>query len=745
MGRASNAWSWVSAAALVAAALPVLHAGDWPSWRGPEQNGASRESGLPAKWSPSGENLLWKAAYGGRSTPVVMNGRVYLLNRVGSGKTEQERLLCIDAESGHVHWEYRFGVFLTDVPPSCVGWASPTADPETGHVYALGVQGTFICVDRDGKLLWQRALHEEYGMLSDHRGRTCSPVVDGALVIASFLGASWGATQGKIGHRYAAFEKRTGAVVWWSEPGGKAYEPPAATPVIATINGQRLLIDAGADGAVHAIKVRTGEKVWDFQLSRRALSASIVVWKTFVIAVHGEENLDSASCGRVVCIDATGTGDVTKTNEVWRVDGVLAGSSSPAMLDGRLYVADNAAKLHAIDAATGRVLWRHSVGTALKASPVVVDGKIFLGILNSRFCILQPSDSGCEVVCEVTFPSQDGTVVDLNGSAAIANGRIYFATRDELYCIGFRSWSGGRGALPETAVEDDQGASSEAPSFLQVTPGDVVLQPGQAVIFSARLFDARGRFLRDRDAKASWAARGLKGTVSDAGKLIVAQDVAFGAGTVEARFENLTGEARVRVVPAPPLHLDFNEVDEGKAPMGWVGAGGRFVGAVLGGEKVLRKVTGDAKLLHAETFFGLPTWKNYTMQADVLGVERRRNLPNITLINSGYQLMLLGNAQKVRLVSWIPRARIDQAISFPWRPEVWYTMKLSHDPQKGIVRGKVWPRSEAEPDSWALEIQDPAPLPSGGPGIQAYSAGQTARSSGAEIYFDNIQVIANDL
>ena len=45
---------------------------DWADWRGPFRDGNSPEKGLPEKWSPTGDNLLWKAPYGGRSAPIVM-------------------------------------------------------------------------------------------------------------------------------------------------------------------------------------------------------------------------------------------------------------------------------------------------------------------------------------------------------------------------------------------------------------------------------------------------------------------------------------------------------------------------------------------------------------------------------------------------------------------------------------------------------------------------------------------------
>jgi hypothetical protein len=74
---------------------------DWADWRGPTRDGHAYEKGLPEKWDPkSGENLLWKAPFGGRSAPIAMNGRVFVFNSAGDGETMQERVMALDAETG---------------------------------------------------------------------------------------------------------------------------------------------------------------------------------------------------------------------------------------------------------------------------------------------------------------------------------------------------------------------------------------------------------------------------------------------------------------------------------------------------------------------------------------------------------------------------------------------------------------------------------------------------------------------
>src|SRR5436189_3603096 len=76
---------------------------DWAYWRGPSWNGVTTDTGLPSSWSDdpkSPENFHWKAPYGCRSTPIIMNGRVYINNQVGEGINEQERVMCLNAADG---------------------------------------------------------------------------------------------------------------------------------------------------------------------------------------------------------------------------------------------------------------------------------------------------------------------------------------------------------------------------------------------------------------------------------------------------------------------------------------------------------------------------------------------------------------------------------------------------------------------------------------------------------------------
>ncbi len=164
----------LACSASLALAQQIGSVGDWPDWRGPNRDGVSMEKGLPEKWSLAGQNLAWKAPYGGRSTPVILGDHLYVQNTASKGQTEQERIVCLNADTGKLLWEYKFNVYQSDVPAHRVAWASPAADPETGNVYVFGSNNLTTALTRDGKKIWERSITEEFSPFTTHGGRTAS-------------------------------------------------------------------------------------------------------------------------------------------------------------------------------------------------------------------------------------------------------------------------------------------------------------------------------------------------------------------------------------------------------------------------------------------------------------------------------------------------------------------------------------------------------------------------------------------
>src|SRR4030095_14179062 len=185
-------------------------------------------------------------------------------------------------------------------------------------------------------------------------------------------------------------------------PGGRPYDTAYAAPTIATINGLRLLIAGTGDGAVHALKPQTGEKVWSFVAAKRAVNTGVVVSGTSVIVSHGDENLDTSERGMIGVIDGSQTGDIKSTK--WSVKGDQFGFSSPVIDGTRLYQIENASRLKAFDLETGRELWRQALGTVQKAPLVLADGKLYVGTESGKFFIVRPHPDKAEVLSEVELP-----------------------------------------------------------------------------------------------------------------------------------------------------------------------------------------------------------------------------------------------------------------------------------------------------------------------------------------------------
>ncbi len=713
---------------LVAAA----QAGDWAEWRGPHRDGVSAETNLPVRWSPAGENLAWKAPYGGRSTPVVLGDRLYLQNTAGKGADEQERIMCFNADTGKLLWEHRFNIYLSDVPPHRVGWASPAADAATGNVYAFGVGGTLLALTRDGKVVWERSLGEDFGLLTTHGGRTVSPIIDGDLLIVSGVTFIWG-EHGRGAHRFMAFDKRTGETMWVSAPGGRPYDTTYAPPVIVDVNGTRLLIQGASDGVVHAIKPQTGEPVWKYEISKRGLNTGVVVNGTNAILTHSEENLESNEMGMITAVDATAKGDIKKEQVKWSTYGWQGGFSSPVIDGSRMYQIDNSSNVAAFDLNTGKQLWLQKLGTSQKASPVLADGKLYAGTENGKFYILKPSATGVEILDQDQLGTEQQPEAII-ASVAVAQGRVYLVSDTNLYCIGKKN-----GARPVDTNRSPSSApaTNGTPAHVQVVPTELLIKPGDTLNFRVRLFDERGQFIREEKA-AEWSLDKLKGTVAN-GQFVSATDGGWQAGTVKATVGGLTGTARVRIVPPLPWSENFDAMAANTIPPTWTNATSKFTVRDIEGNKVLVKTTeGTSLLTRARAYMGTSDLHDYTVEADINATTKRRQQGDAGIIAQRYALVLYGNAQELHLEPWQPETTRTVKAPYQWQPNAWYRMKLMVETLpdgKVRARGKVWPKGEAEPAAWLVERIDPLPNRQGSPGIFG--------SALAEIFFDNLKVTAN--
>jgi outer membrane protein assembly factor BamB len=705
--------------------------GDWHNWRGPARSGVSEEKGLVSTWSKkTGENVIWRDDFSGRSTPIVFQGRVCANGRAGAGPTRQEMVACWDAGTGKRLWERRFVVYNTTVPFTRVGWAAIAGDPETGYVYAQNVDGQVVCLDKDGKTVWERRLGEELGRGSGFGGRTLIPLVDEDRLVVGVVGAGWGDI-GPPRQRYFAFDKKTGAIRWASTPAAGPFDDAnnQASPTVAVIGGERLVIGGGADGWLYALRARTGELKWKFHAGEKGLNSPVAVSGDRVIVTHGEENIDGGSLGRVAALDGTGSGDVTKTHERWRAGDITATFAAPTVApDGHVYVLDNSANLHALDEKTGKPAWSHTLGTIGRAAPVWAEGKLYMTEVNGHVIMVQPGPTDAKVLSDEFLTMPEGRFAEIWGSVAPAYGRLYLTTEEGIYCLG-KKGAAFRAVDSKLAASTEPAAAPDAKvARLQIVPAEVIGKAVEPVTFEAWAFDEHGRFLRKE--KAQWSLEGLAGEISADGKLTTPAG-ATTAGKVKAAIGEVSNTTQVRLFGPLPWTFDF---ESGAVPRWWIGAGPRFKVTDGDGGKRLSKPPVEAGLNRAAVFIGPSTMSGYTMEADLMGTKQGRRMPDLGLIDQGYTLDLMGNHQKVQLRVWASELEKSANVPFPWEPDVWYHMKLRVDTtaDKGTARGKVWKKGDPEPAEWTITLEDPIPVRAGAPGIYG--------DSPTEIRWDNLTV-----
>jgi len=298
----------------------------------------------------------------GAVRPIVMNGKLYTILRAEPDTPrEGERVVCVDAATGKTIWENRFNVWLSDVPAERVGWSSVAGDPETGYVYALGVCGFFQCLNGDtGERIWSIPLHEQFGLLSTYGGRTNFPIICDDLVITSAVIIGWG-DMAKPAHRFIGFDKKTGETVWYNGTTLLPEDTTYSAPSLAVLNGQKAMVFGSGDGKVWAFQPRTGLPIWRYDFSLRGLNVSPVIFGETVYTGHGEENLGgSTTMGAVAAINGASQGDVTKSGELWKVEELMIGKSSPLVIGDQIFCFDDRAKIHVLNAKTGELIGARS-------------------------------------------------------------------------------------------------------------------------------------------------------------------------------------------------------------------------------------------------------------------------------------------------------------------------------------------------------------------------------------------------
>ena len=742
------------ALAFTAQADPVS---GWLNWRGPNQNGTSNESGLPEKWTPGGENHLWTFDIQGGGAPTIADGLLYTFGYYGEfGEDVQEALVCLDAATGEKKWEHRFPDYLSDVVYNRYGIGSPVIDPATGNVYLQMSNGRCVGFTRDGKKLWEISLMEQLGRLTFPNGRTGSAAIVDDLVIFHCVTANWGTT-GPARDRFYAFHKTTGELVWYSTPGIRPVDSSFSMPVFANLDGRTVFYAGTGCGNAVCVDASNGKPLWRYQFSQGGVNSQLVPYgNDKLIIIHGKENLDATSKGRLICLKIPTTYPkeqliLDKSTELWRNDNHVAFTSSPVLVKDRLYTTSATGDLYCVNADNGKELWHKKLAPdQIHASPTYGDGKLYVPLFGGEFYILKPGEKDAEILSHTTIKKGDA-LVPLLAAPSLYAGKAYLMTKSGLHCFGKKD--GTFLDLKPAIKEDHSGVIAQ----LQIIPAEFALTPGGTQKFKVHALNAVGHTVKEITDEMTWEkfippTAKVKAKVDatldpKTGTLTAAADAKLSAGALKVTWNGLSATTRGRVQAGIGYKEDFENFELNQThktsgqkfsypPLAWLGARVKWSVIEKDGSKVIGNNLDNILFQRTMNFFGSPEMKNYILQADVMTDGNRRVMSNVGLFNQRYRIALIGNSDTLEVTS--NYERVNHHVPFDIKANTWYTLKThvkSNPDGTGTVLAKAWPRGEKEPADWTIKAPVKRVHPQGAPGIFAFSPQSLKR-----VYIDNISL-----
>ena len=412
------------------------------------RNLTSAIKGLPDSWDvKAGTNIKWKAQLGSTSNgnPVVADGKVFLGTnndhpRDPAVTGDKGVLMCFRESDGKFLWQA-----VTDKLDGDSDWpeqgvcSSPAVEGK--RLYYVSNRGELICLDtEDGHVIWTLDMRKELGV-SQLFAASSSPVVWEDLV---FVGTSNGrdSIDEKVpapnAPSFIAVNKNTGKVVWQdNSPGDRILHGQWVSAALGAVDGVPQVFFPGGDGWLYAFHARTGEKLWTFDMNPKdavwpktrnyGLATPVFSGGRVFVSV-GQDPDHPNGIGHMYAIDPARRGDSTGSGRVWQYDGINRSSSTAAVTDGLVYVADLKGIVHCVDAATGKPHWTYDMMAPVWGSPLVADGKVYVGDQDGDMAVLK---AGAELkkLAEIDMGNS------VYSTPVPANGVLYVMTRSDLYAI----------------------------------------------------------------------------------------------------------------------------------------------------------------------------------------------------------------------------------------------------------------------------------------------------------------------
>ncbi len=155
--------------------------------------------------------------------------------------------------------------------------------------------------------------------------------------------------------------------------------------------------------------------------------ATPVFYNNRVYVAIGRDPAHGRGRGALHCIDATRTGNITKTGRLWCYQGIDRSLCTVSIADGLLYAGDVGGRLHCLDAETGKSYWINEGNAEGISSSLVADGKIYYP--TAQYLWVLAAGKELNVLSKINVGAPIWT------TPVAANGALYVADKKYLWCI----------------------------------------------------------------------------------------------------------------------------------------------------------------------------------------------------------------------------------------------------------------------------------------------------------------------
>jgi outer membrane protein assembly factor BamB len=407
---------------LLAPAAGLAAGSNWPQWRGPENDGISKEAGLATEWSES-KNVAWKLKMPGMagSTPAVWGERIFLTSEEGDDLV----LMAIDT-AGKELWKTKLASGRQRFMRGEGNNASPSPSTDGKHVWAYVGTGDLGCYDLDGREVWKFNVQDRYGKFRIQHGMHTTPLLDGDRLYMQLIHSN--------GQFVLALDKATGKELWKvvrKSDGRAENEHSYASPVIWRNASDAYLITHGNDYAI-AHRLQDGSEIWRVGgLNPRDRYRGDLRFVASPVATPDLIVIPSAKDHGVVGLkpDAQGLVMPGSKYELWRLNRGTPDVPSPLVYNGLVYLCRENGFLTCLDAKTGKEQYTQRIHPSIyRASPLAAGGHIYLTARDGTFTVVDAGPTFGRV-------AENRLTDTFTASPAVSNGRMYLRGWNALYAI----------------------------------------------------------------------------------------------------------------------------------------------------------------------------------------------------------------------------------------------------------------------------------------------------------------------